>query len=201
MTFTYCPRCATELEMRPSAGPDPDRATCPNCGFVHYENPTPTVQAWIDRDGSYLALRRDEEPLKGEWNMPGGFVEVGEPGDEAIAREVREETGLVVQDFHGLAYRVEVSAPGLGWMMRVEAWEVEVDGEIVIADPDGIVEHVRRMDRDEAATHIAGGPPWIHVPIGEWLDGICGAAIAETVGYRFRVDGADRASSTAVRLP
>lgn len=97
MDFTYCPRCATELEMRPSAGPDPDRATCPNCGFVHYENPTPTVQAWIDRDGSYLALRRDEEPLKGEWNMPGGFVEVGEQGDEAIVREVSEETGLEIE--------------------------------------------------------------------------------------------------------
>ncbi|MCB0864316.1 MAG: NUDIX hydrolase [Solirubrobacterales bacterium] len=97
MTFRYCPRCATELELRPSTGPDPDRSTCPNCGFVHYENPTPTVQAWIDHDGSYLALRRDEEPLQGEWNMPGGFVEVGERGDEAIIREVREETGLEVE--------------------------------------------------------------------------------------------------------
>ena len=97
MSFRYCPRCATELELRPSAPPDPKRPTCPNCGFVHYENPTPTVQAWIDRDGSYLALRRDEEPLKGKWNMPGGFVEVGEPGEEAIAREVREETGLEVE--------------------------------------------------------------------------------------------------------
>lgn len=97
MVFRYCPRCATELELRPSAGPDPDRLTCPNCGFVHYENPTPTVQAWIDRDGSYLALRRDEEPLKGKWNMPGGFVEVGERGEEAIIREVREETGLEVE--------------------------------------------------------------------------------------------------------
>lgn len=97
MVFRYCPRCATELELRPSAGPDPDRPTCPSCGFVHYENPTPTVQAWIDRDGSYLALRRDEEPLKGKWNMPGGFVEVGERGEEAIIREVREETGLEVE--------------------------------------------------------------------------------------------------------
>ena len=97
MTFRYCPRCATELELRPSSGPDPDRPTCPNCGFVHYENPTPTVQAWIDDDGSYLALRRGEEPLKGEWNMPGGFVEVGERGDEAIVREVAEETGLEIE--------------------------------------------------------------------------------------------------------
>ncbi len=97
MEFRYCPRCATALEPRSSTPPDPDRLTCPDCGWVHYENPTPTVQAWIDRDGSYLALRRDEEPLKGEWNMPGGFVEAGESGPEAIAREVAEETGLAIE--------------------------------------------------------------------------------------------------------
>lgn len=97
MEFRYCPRCATALEPRPSAGPDPDRMSCPSCDWVHYGNPAPTVQAWIDRDGSYLALRRNEQPLQGEWNMPGGFVEAGESGPEAIAREVREETGLAIE--------------------------------------------------------------------------------------------------------
>ena len=94
--FRYCPRCATELELRPSSGPDPDRPTCPNCGFVHYDNPSPTVQAWIERDGSFLALRRAGDPFAGKWNMPGGFVETDESGPEAIAREVREETGLEI---------------------------------------------------------------------------------------------------------
>lgn len=94
--YTYCPRCTTELELRETQPPDPDRPTCPNCGFVYYLNPTPTVQAWIDRDGSFLALRRNQEPFKGRWNMPGGFVEPGEDGPEAIAREVREETGLEI---------------------------------------------------------------------------------------------------------
>lgn len=97
MNFRYCPRCATELQTRPSPGPDPDRETCPNCGFVHYENPAPTVQAWIERDGEYLALRRGGEPLQGRWNMPGGFVEIGESGPEAIEREVMEETALEIE--------------------------------------------------------------------------------------------------------
>ena len=97
MNPRYCPRCATELESRASAGPDPDRPTCPNCGWVHYENPAPTVQAWIDRGGEFLALRRADEPKRGEWNMPGGFVEAGESGPEAIAREVLEETGLEIE--------------------------------------------------------------------------------------------------------
>lgn len=98
MDFRYCPRCATELELRPSPGPDPDRPACPACGFVHYGNPAPTVQAWIEGDGAaFLALRRGQDPFRGEWNMPGGFVEAGESGPEAITREVREETGLEVE--------------------------------------------------------------------------------------------------------
>ncbi len=96
MEWNYCPRCATALELRDSPPPDPPRPACPNCGWVHYENPTPTVQAWIDDDGRFHALRRNQEPLKGRWNLPGGFVEPDESGPEAIAREVREETGLKI---------------------------------------------------------------------------------------------------------
>jgi 8-oxo-dGTP diphosphatase len=42
-------------------------------------------------------VERGKDPLKGYWSLPGGILEVGETLDEAIRREVREETGLVVE--------------------------------------------------------------------------------------------------------
>jgi len=44
-----------------------------------------------------LLIRRAHEPLKGEWSIPGGLLEVGEELAEAVRRELREETGLEVE--------------------------------------------------------------------------------------------------------
>jgi len=49
------------------------------------------------RDGKVLLIRRGKEPLRGRWVVPGGTVEVGETLEEAVTREVLEETGLVVR--------------------------------------------------------------------------------------------------------
>ncbi len=51
----------------------------------------------IIRDGRALLIRRGSEPLKGEWSIPGGILEVGETLKEGVARELLEETGLQVK--------------------------------------------------------------------------------------------------------
>jgi 8-oxo-dGTP diphosphatase len=55
------------------------------------------VGALIIRRGSILLVERGREPLKGYWSLPGGLVEPGELLEQALVREVREETGLRVR--------------------------------------------------------------------------------------------------------
>ena len=55
------------------------------------------VGAIIVRDERVLLVRRAHPPLQGEWSIPGGLVETGETTQEAVIREVREETGLEIQ--------------------------------------------------------------------------------------------------------
>jgi ADP-ribose pyrophosphatase YjhB (NUDIX family) len=51
----------------------------------------------LDRDERVLLVRRGHEPLKGEWSLPGGAVELGEELEAALKREVLEETGLRIE--------------------------------------------------------------------------------------------------------
>lgn len=55
------------------------------------------VGAVIVHEGRVLLVQRGTEPAKGRWSIPGGLIEVGEMLTEAVVREVREETGLIVE--------------------------------------------------------------------------------------------------------
>ena len=63
-----------------------------------YARPALTVDAAVfgldDEDLKVLLVRRDLEPFKGKWALPGGFVRIGETLEEAVRRELREETGV-----------------------------------------------------------------------------------------------------------
>jgi 8-oxo-dGTP diphosphatase len=48
-------------------------------------------------DGRALLIRRGAEPLRGEWSIPGGRLELGETLEQGVARELLEETGLEVR--------------------------------------------------------------------------------------------------------
>jgi 8-oxo-dGTP diphosphatase len=55
------------------------------------------VGGLVFQDDKILLIKRGREPGLGQWSIPGGMVEVGETVREAVQREVREETGLLVE--------------------------------------------------------------------------------------------------------
>lgn len=96
--YLYCPYCATLLIMKHQMGEE--RPTCPNCGWVHYEDPKVAAGVLVLHEGRVLLVRRIMEPYAGLWSIPAGFVNAYEDPAVAAARECREETGLqaVVDD-------------------------------------------------------------------------------------------------------
>jgi 8-oxo-dGTP diphosphatase len=62
------------------------------------ETPKLTVDVVIPRqDGKVVLIRRANEPFRGRWALPGGFVDVGETVEQAAIREIEEETGLQIE--------------------------------------------------------------------------------------------------------
>lgn len=61
------------------------------------EKPVVGIGGVVIEDGRALLIRRGSEPLRGEWSIPGGTLEIGESLQEGVARELLEETGLTVR--------------------------------------------------------------------------------------------------------
>ena len=77
----------------PDDGDIRERAVCPACDTIHYENPlnvVGTVPHWGDK---VLLCKRNIEPRWGKWTLPAGFMELGETTVEGAARETVEEAG------------------------------------------------------------------------------------------------------------
>ncbi len=70
------------------------RHACSECAFVHWGNYSVGVGALVVKDGKMLLVRRAQEPGKGYWTNPGGYIEQLELIHETIEREVLEEAGV-----------------------------------------------------------------------------------------------------------
>ncbi len=92
-TIKFCTNCGHPIERREESGRV--RPVCPNCGHIYYFAPLVAVAVILQRDdGKILIVRRGENPGKGWWGLPGGYVETDETIEHALLREIREETGL-----------------------------------------------------------------------------------------------------------
>ena len=90
----HCKDCGAAVVYRtPDDGDTKQRAVCPACHMVQYENPlnvVGTIPHWGDR---VLLCKRNIEPRWGKWTLPAGFMELDESVAEGAARETVEEAG------------------------------------------------------------------------------------------------------------
>jgi ADP-ribose pyrophosphatase YjhB (NUDIX family) len=92
--FKYCPSCASEK----IAFDNSHKFSCPDCGFVYYQNTAAATGCVISTRQGLMFLVRGKDPAKGKLDLPGGFVDPGEGAFEGLRRELREEIGWVPPD-------------------------------------------------------------------------------------------------------
>lgn len=91
--FHFCPKCGSARFEEHNF----KSKKCADCGFTYYFNPSSATVAFIvNEHGELLVCRRGKEPAKGSLDLPGGFIDMDETGEEGVAREVKEETGMDV---------------------------------------------------------------------------------------------------------
>ncbi len=66
----------------------------PKCNFVDWNNPAPGAHVLLSLDGRVLLMKRAQLPKKGDWCLPGGYMDSCENPEDTAARELFEETGL-----------------------------------------------------------------------------------------------------------
>jgi NAD+ diphosphatase len=136
-TYQFCVACKSHLESRGSY------KECPHCKKQYFFNPKPNVTAILSNEkGQLLLTRRTDDPFKGWWDLPGGFVDIGETLEDAIRRELVEETGLSA-----------ISLTYAGSFTESYPYRDEVVS-VVVAVFDGVVDEINYQGMYEGANYI-----------------------------------------------
>lgn len=94
----HCKNCGTAVVYRlPDDGDTRQRAVCPSCHTIHYENPLNVVGTVPHLGDRVLLCKRNIEPRWGKWTLPAGFMELDETTAQGAARETDEEAGAQIE--------------------------------------------------------------------------------------------------------
>lgn len=156
-THVRCPRCGQPTELIQAGW----SRRCPADDSQHFPRTDPAVIVLIHDGGDRALLGRQPSWPRGRYSTIAGFVEAGESAEQAVHREVLEETGVAVGD---VVYRASQPWPfPASLMLGYEARAVGGRAETV----DDELEDVRWFTRDELRTTTATLPP--SASIAHWL--------------------------------
>lgn len=90
--FKYCPKCTGKLVID-----DKYILKCNKCGFNLYINPAPCNGVIIENNkGQIMLVKRKDDPKKGYWDLPGGFINPNESFAKSVKREIKEELNVEI---------------------------------------------------------------------------------------------------------
>ncbi|MCC6973736.1 MAG: NUDIX hydrolase [Anaerolineae bacterium] len=97
-SIRFCPLCGAPIDQALKFGKM--RPYCDQCHYIHFEDPKVAVAVFVEDQGKILLVKRANDPEKGKWALPAGYVDRGEAPATAAIRETEEETGLIVTISH-----------------------------------------------------------------------------------------------------
>ena len=90
----FCAQCGAPMGIREIGGKP--RKACIECRYIHFVETKVGVGMMLVENGQILLVQRRMIPEKGKWCLPGGYLDYGEEPRATAAREMLEETGLIV---------------------------------------------------------------------------------------------------------
>ena len=94
--MSYCLQCGHKTKKEIPTDDTKLRQVCPQCGYIHYENPKVICGALVIWQDKVLLCKRAIEPRYGYWTLPAGYMELGETMAQGAQRETLEEAEAVV---------------------------------------------------------------------------------------------------------
>jgi len=126
LRYQFCPMCTSTLARGVVNDDGIERVVCPSCGWVHYPTNAIGVCCIVKHLGKIVAILPSSSPPEAPAALPAGHCEYGESPEQAAVREVREETGLVVEVERclGWYFNPQASYPGPNVTFFFEAHSV-----------------------------------------------------------------------------
>ena len=106
---TYCPRCGQLLAPKMDGGRERPACSAADCGYIDFGSFSIGAAGVVLRGERALLVQRGQNPGKGSWQIPGGYVEHDEPIIPAVEREALEEAGIVAKVRDVIAFRHSVA--------------------------------------------------------------------------------------------
>ena len=143
----FCGKCGTA--MRHHENPDEPAFVCPHCGYMAYPKISPAVIVLVTK-GDQVLLQRNSHYKSANWSLVAGFVDPGENLEEAVRREIREESSIEVKDIRYVRSQTWPFPSNImiGFRAEYASGEIHPDGEEVLAsqwfDRDNLPEIPRK---------------------------------------------------------